>query len=609
MVLSVLDLSIKVILHQMKEKKSLNLALFGRLIRFAIPYKGYFIIAVICIVSLSVLGPLRPYFIGEMVDKYIVRSQNKSMLLFWSLVIVGILILESGLQLVNSYFSNLLAQSVIRDLRRKIFKHLLSFRMRYFDKTPIGAIVTRVVSDLEAITEVFSAGIMDISGDLISLVFILTLMFLNNWELSLMTLIPIPFLIFATRIFARAMRESFQLERVQVTKLNTFVQERLTGMSIVQLFNRQDQEFDKFQEINKGHRQAHVNAVWANSIFFPIVELLSSLSVAFLLVWGALNVSGKSNVQIREMYGQIIAFTLWIYQLYRPIRQLADKFNILQRGTVRAERIFEILDQQENVQEKGSIKTFDFNQDIHFKNVSFAYNDEDYVLKNIDLIIKKGQTVAFVGATGAGKSTIVNLIGRFYEYQKGEILIGNKNINDIELNYLRNNIAIVLQDVFLFSDTILNNITLGDPTISKEAVISAAKAVGAHEFICRLPNDYEYQIGERGGVLSVGQRQLLAFIRAYVYNPHILILDEATSSVDNESEEMIQKATGQLTKGRTSIVIAHRLSTIQQADCIVVLDKGRIIETGNHRDLVQKRGYYHKLYEMQFFNNEENETI
>jgi ATP-binding cassette subfamily B protein len=593
----------------MKEKKSLNLSLFGRLVRFAIPYKSYFIIAVFCIVSLSILGPLRPYFIGEMVDKYIIKSQNESMLLFWALVIVGILILESILQLTASYFSNLLAQSVIRDLRRKIFKHLLSFRMRYFDKTPIGAIVTRVVSDLEAITEVFSAGLMDISGDLISLIFILTLMFFQNWELSLMTLIPIPFLIIATRIFARAMRESFQLERVQVTKLNTFVQERLTGMSIVQLFNRQDQEFEKFQEINKGHRQAHVNAVWANSIFFPVVELLSSLSIAFLLVWGALNVSGKSNVQIREMYGQIISFTLWIYQLYRPIRQLADKFNILQRGTVRAERIFEILDQQENVQETGEIVAFDFDQDIHFKGVSFAYNQEDYVLKDIDLVIKRGQTVAFVGATGAGKSTIVNLLGRFYEYQKGAILIGDKNINNIELNYLRSNIAIVLQDVFLFSDTILNNITLGDPSISKEAVIEAAKAVGAHDFICRLPNDYDYQIGERGGVLSVGQRQLLAFIRAYVYNPHILILDEATSSVDNESEEMIQKATEKLTKGRTSIVIAHRLSTIQQADCIVVLDKGRIIETGSHRDLVQKGGYYHKLYEMQFFNKENNETI
>jgi ATP-binding cassette subfamily B protein len=432
-------------------------------------------------------------------------------------------------------------------------------------------------------------------------------MFFTNWQLSLMTLIPIPILIIATRIFAKAMKESFQLERLQVNKLNTFVQERLTGMSIVQLFNRQDQEFEKFEEINKGHRQAHINAIWANSIFFPVVELLSSLSIAFLLVWVALTVAGDS---VKIVQGQIFAFTLWINQLYRPIRQLADKFNILQRGTVRAERIFEVLDQKDDVQDTGKIYQFDFDKDIHIRNVFFAYNNQDYVLKGIDLTINKGETVAFVGATGAGKSTIVNLLGRFYEFQKGEILIGETSINDIELNYLRSNIAIVLQDVFLFSDTVHNNITLGDPSISREKVIEASKAVGAHDFIAKLPNSYDYEIGERGGVLSVGQRQLLAFIRAYVYNPHILILDEATSSVDNESEELIQKATEKLTSGRTSIVIAHRLSTIQKADRIVVLDKGKIIESGSHSELLLKRGYYYKLYEMQFFNKtEENETI
>lgn len=594
----------------MKDKKTLNFSLFGRLVAYAKPYKSYFFIAVCCIIPLSLLGPLRPYLIGQMVERYIdlkTGEKNETMLLYWALAIFGILMLEGVLQLFSSYFSNLLAQSVIRDLRKKIFQHLLSFRMRYFDKTPIGSIVTRVVSDLEAITEVFSSGIMEISGDLISLIVILSLMFFTNWQLSLMTLIPIPILIFATRIFAKAMKESFQLERTQVNKLNTFVQERLTGMSIVQLFNRQDQEFEKFEEINKGHRQAHINAIWANSIFFPVVELLSSLSIAFLLVWVALTVEGKSGTIVQ---GQVFSFTLWIHQLYRPIRQLADKFNILQRGTVRAERIFEVLDQEDNVQETGKIYHYDFNKDIHFKNVFFAYNDEDYVLKGIDLTINRGETVAFVGATGAGKSTIVNLLGRFYEFQKGEILIGDTNINDIELNYLRSNIAIVLQDVFLFSDTIHNNITLGDRSISREKVIDASKAVGAHEFISKLPNGYDYEIGERGGVLSVGQRQLLAFIRAYVYNPHILILDEATSSVDNESEELIQNATEKLTNGRTSIVIAHRLSTIQKADRIVVLDKGKIIESGSHFELIQKRGYYYKLYEMQFFNKTEgNETI
>lgn len=590
------------------EKKS-KYFLFQRLLYFARPYKKYFIISVVSILILSFLGPFRPYFIGQLVDEYIVKNQNHEMLLIGSLVVVGILISEGILQLVSSYFSNLLAQSVIRDLRIKIFSHLLSFRMRYFDKTAVGSMVTRVVSDLEAVTEVFSAGILDISGDLISLIIILSMMFSVNWQLSLMTLIPIPLLVIATRLFAKAMRESFQQERSAVNQLNSFVQERLTGMTIVQLFNRQEVEFSNFQEINKAHRQAHINAVWATSIFFPVVELLSSLSIAFLLVWGALNVQGKTSGEIKTMYGEIIAFTLWINQLYRPIRQLADKFNILQRGTVRAERIFEVLDQDENVQDTGKLTNVDFNQDIQFKNVSFSYDEQNDVLQNINLTIPKGKTVAFVGATGAGKSTIVNLLGRFYEFQKGKIHIGPVEIKEIELNYLRSNIAIVLQDVFLFSDTVYRNITLGNEAISMAQVIEAAKAVGAHDFIMKLPDDYNYQIGERGGVLSVGQRQLLAFIRAYVYNPHILILDEATSSIDHESELLIQQATAKLTKGRTSIVIAHRLSTIQNADEIIVLEKGEIKEVGNHQELLNKNGFYKKLHEKQFFNLEDNETI
>ncbi len=590
-------------------KKKSKYFLLQRLLHFAKPYKTYFFVSVACILLLSFLGPFRPYFIGQLVDKYIVQDQNERELLVGSLIVVGILVSEGLLQLLSSYFSNLLAQSVIRDLRVKIFKHLLSFRMQYFDKNPVGSMVTRVVSDLEAITEVFSAGIMDISGDLISLIIILSMMFSVNWQLSLMTLIPIPLLVIATRLFAKAMRESFQQERSAVNQLNSFVQERLTGMAVVQLFNRQDAEFSNFQEINKVHRQAHINAVWATSIFFPVVELLSSLSIAFLLVWGALNVQGKTSIEIKTMYGEIIAFTLWINQLYRPIRQLADKFNILQRGTVRAERIFEVLDQEENVQVTGNKMNVDFNQDIKLENVSFSYDGENDVLKNINLTIPKGKTIAFVGATGAGKSTIVNLLGRFYEFQKGTIHIGSSDIKEIDLNYLRSNIAIVLQDVFLFSDTVYNNITLGNKSISLEQVIEASKAVGAHEFIVKLPNDYNYQIGERGGVLSVGQRQLLAFIRAYVYNPHILILDEATSSIDHESELLIQQATLKLTQGRTSIVIAHRLSTIQNADQIVLLEKGEIKEVGSHQELINKGGQYKKLHEKQFFNLEENETI
>jgi ATP-binding cassette, subfamily B, multidrug efflux pump len=587
----------------MSEKATINLSVFKRLIAYAKPYKGILLLAVLSTLTLSILGPTRPALIGNMVNNYIIQHQDGNMLFFWSMIIIGMLLLEGVLQFTSSYLSNLLAQSVISDIRQKIFGHILSFRMRYFDGTPIGALVTRVVSDLEAITEVFSAGLMDIAGDLLSLIIILIWMFTSNWELSIMVIIPIPILLFATRIFARAMRDSFQLERAQVTKLNNFVQERLTGMNIVQLFNREKQEYAGFEEINKGHRQAHINAVWANSIFFPVVELLSSLSIALLLVYGALKVGGKSQEEISNMYGEIISFILWVNMLYRPIRQLADKFNILQRGTVRAERVFEILDLEEHIQDNGTISACDFNQPIVFKNISFAYKNEDWVLKNIDLIIEPGSTVAFVGATGAGKSTIVNLLGRFYEYQKGSIFIGETDLQQIELSYLRKNIAIVLQDVFLFSDSVHNNITLGDPSISRDQVIAAAKAVGAHDFISKLPNDYDYQVGERGGVLSVGQRQLLSFIRASVYNPHILILDEATSSVDNESEEMIQNATAQLTKGRTSIVIAHRLSTIQNADKIIVLDKGEIKEMGSHGELLQKEGFYRKLYDMQF--NEE----
>ena len=589
----------------MAEKASINAKIFKRLVAHVRPYRGLFFLAVFCTLSLAAIGPSRPMVIGHMVDEYIVKTKDGNKLLFWSGIVVIMLICEALLQFANAYFSNLLAQSVIKDIRQKLFGHMLSFRMRYFDKTPIGTLVTRVVSDMEAITEVFSAGLMEIAGDMLSLIAVLTMMLVVNWQLTLMTVIPIPLLIIATRIFARAMRSSFQLERVQVNKLNTFVQEHITGMSIVQLFNRQEKEFEEFQEINKGHRQAHVNAVWANSIFFPVVELLSSMSIAFLLVWGAMMALGRSEGETKEIYGEIIAFTLWVQMLYRPIRQLADKFNILQRGTVRAERVFETLDLMEDVQDKGNLDSCDFDQPITFDHVSFAYEAENWVLKDFSMKIQPGEMVAFVGATGAGKSTVINLLGRFYEFQKGNIFIGDVNLKDLRLHVLRKNISVVLQDVFLFSDTIHNNITLGDPSISREQVIVAAKAVGAHDFIERLPGAYDYEVGERGGVLSVGQRQLLAFIRASVYDPHILILDEATSSIDSESEEMIQRATSKLTEGRTSIVIAHRLSTIHSADKIVVIDKGEIKEIGSHTELMNLKGYYHNLYQKQF--NEENE--
>ena len=587
----------------MSEK--LQYSLFKRLLSYARPYRKYLIIAVSTTILLAALSPARPYVIGQIIERYLVKNQNANLLLLGSLLVLLMLLLEALLQVIGTYFSNLLAQSVIRDLRKKVIQHFMQLRVAYFDKNPVGAMVTRVVSDMEAITEVFSSGVMDIAADLLSLTLIILFMFLTNWQLALMTLIPVPILIWSTRIFARAMKGSFQQERVAVTKLNTFVQERLTGMSLVQLFNRQKNEADTFDQINKAHRSAHIKAVWANSIFFPLVELLSSLSIAFLLVWGAIQASGKSDQEVRNMFGQIFAFVFWISQLYRPIRMLADKFNVLQRGTVRAERIFAVLDEQTDIQTDGKHTAIDFNQDLKFSNVQFAYVEGQPVLKQLNLTIKKGETVAIVGATGSGKTTLVNLLGRFYEHQEGQITIGDVPIEEIALQTLRKHIAIVLQDVFLFSDTIFNNITLGDPSITLEQVIAAAKAVGAHDFIDQLPLKYEQPIGERGGTLSVGQRQLLAFIRAFVYNPELLILDEATSSVDSESEMLIKTATEKLTKGRTSIVIAHRLSTIRQANRIVVMDKGVIIEQGSHDELIALNAHYKNLYDRQYFNQQE----
>lgn len=583
----------------MASQTKMDTRIFSRLLKFTKPYRGKLIFAFLCALTLAFLSPMRPLLIVYIINKYVLETQDGYHFGMWLLLVFGMLFVEALLQFSATYFSNLLAQSVIRDIRVKVFSHITTFRMRYFDKTPVGNLVTRVVSDIEAISEVFSSGLIDIISDLLMLVVIIVVMFIINWQLTALALIPALVLIYATRVFARAMRKSFQQESVQVNRLNTFVQERITGMNIVQLYGREEVEYNAFEEINKDHRQAHINAVWAFSIFFPVVEFLSSFSTAFLILWGAYVFTGpvapKENVFL-----DIFAFSMWISMMYRPIRQLADKFNILQRGVVRAERVFQIIDTEEHVQESGTIDDCDFQQELRFRNVSFAYTEDQPVLKNINLSIKPGTTVAFVGATGAGKTSIVNLLGRFYEYQSGEIFIGENELRSIKMDYLRKNIAIVLQDIFLFSDTVHNNITLGNPDISREQVVEAAKAVGADHFIQLLPSGYDYQVGERGGVLSVGQRQLLAFIRAYVYNPHILILDEATSSVDNESEEMIQKATTKLTEGRTSIVIAHRLSTIQQADTIVVLDKGEIKEMGSHDELLQLDGYYKRLFTMQF---------
>ena len=589
----------------MKQRVSANS--FFRLIAFVRPYKKLFFVALLAVITLSVLGPLRPYLIGKAVDQFIVKEQNASKLMMALLGVLSILLIETVVIWASAYTSNLLAQSVIRDLRTRVFNKVLSFKTRYFDKTPVGSLVTRVVSDVESISEVFSAGLMEIFGDLLSLIAILGFMFWVDWRLSLLTLIPIPILIFATRIFAKAMKKSFQSERTQVSRLNTFVQEHLMGMSLIQLFAHEEKEALAFKSINEKHRDAHISAVWANSIFFPVVELLSSLSIAFLLVWGAMMVEGKSQQQLTQLYGEIIAFTLWINQLYRPIRQLADKFNIFQRGVVRAERLFEILDEEEEVEPNEEHPTSFSNGDIEFHNVSFSYTADTPLLSSFNLLIPAGKTTAFVGATGSGKTTIINLIGRFYEINAGKITINGIDLSQLNRSEINKHIGFVLQDVFLFSDTIHNNITLGNQAISRAQVIQAAKQIGAHDFIMKIPQNYDHVIGERGGVLSVGQRQLLAFIRAMVYEPLILILDEATSSIDSESEILIQKAIAEVTKNRTSIIIAHRLSTIQQADQIHVMEKGQIIQTGTHASLLSVEGAYKTLFEKQF--NELDEKV
>lgn len=587
-----------------QKKKLVDLYILKRLFVYVKPYRIYLYLSAIFTIGLAIVTPLRPNIIGNMVNEYIVNNQNGRALLNWTLIVIGLLVLEAIFQFLTTLYSNLLAQKVIKDIRIKLYKHIMSFKMKYFDKTPIGSVVTRIISDMEAISEIFSQGLINMVKDILILAVIVVWIFVESPLLAVFVLIPMPILIIATRIFARAMKKSYQKERLEVNNLNTFVQERLTGMSILQLFNREKIEQKKFTEINARHRQAHIDAIWAYSIFFPVVEFLSSLSIAFLIVFSGWALSSGFSFE-GETTGTIVKFTLWVQMLYRPIRQLADKFNVLQRGIVRAERVFKTLDREESVQKNtGTIKNIDFQQNINFKNVWFAYQDEDWVLKDINLKIEPNQTVAFVGATGAGKTSIVNLLSRFYEYQKGVIAIGQTNIKDFDLDYLRENISVVLQDVFLFSDTIFNNITLGDESITREQVVEAAKIVGAHDFIMKLPDNYDYNIGERGGVLSIGQRQLLAFIRAYVYNPYILILDEATSSVDNESEELIQKATEKLTVGRTSIVIAHRLSTIQRADKIIVMSQGKVVEEGNHQELLSKGGFYKNLYEKQFLEKE-----
>ena len=574
--------------------KAFDMSLFMRVMKYVNPYKTLFVFTGFLVLLSAGISPLRPWLIQYTLDNSIIIP-NMELLQMLTMIIVGLLVLEGLVQFLQTYLANWLGQSVIRDLRVDVYRKISHFKLKYFDQTPIGTLVTRAVSDIETIADIFSEGVLTILGELIKLVVVIAFMFYLDWRLTIMCLIPIPILLWATNVFKDYIKLAFQDVRNEVAKLNAFVQEHITGMFIVQIFNREKQEMNKFQTINARHRDAHLRTVFANSVFFPVVEVLSALSIALLIWWGSNEVL-KGTVT----YGNLVAFILYIYMLFRPIRQLADRFNTLQMGMVASERVFKILDTEAQIEGSGKNITPEISGDISFKDVHFAYNNEDWVLKGISFDAKKGQKIAIVGATGAGKSSIINLLSRSYEYNEGSISIDGTELRDFDPNYLSRQVGVVLQDVFLFSDSIYNNITLNNPKISLEEVRTAAIKVGAHRFIDKLPEGYDFNVKERGGMLSVGQRQLLAFIRAYIYNPSILVLDEATSSVDTETEQMINEAIEFITKDRTSIIIAHRLATVQYADLIIVMDQGKIVEKGSHQELLRKDGEYKKLYDLQF---------
>ncbi len=577
--------------------KSFDIALIKRLLKYTRPYRPTFKLTIFLTVILAVLGPIRPILISYTVDHFIIIPKVRELTIF-CLILVGLLGVETIIQYYQSYYSGFLGQKVVKDLRQQLYVHISRFKLKYYDRTPIGTLVTRVVNDIETIAEIFSEGLLSILGDLLKLVFVLIAMFAVSWQLSIACLLPVPFLLIATNRFRHGIGKSFKEVRNEVANMNAFTQERITGMHMIQAFNREEIELEKFKEINKKHRNAHIRSVWYYSVFFPIVEILSALSISLMVFWASRDMI--VNAFSTATPGMIIEFILFIYMMYRPMRQLADRFNTLQMGVVSSERIFKIIDADESLEDKGTKTANAIKGNIVFDQVDFSYVDNEPVLTEFNLNIREGEKIAVVGATGSGKTTVANLISRMYEVSNGHIYIDGIEIRDFSLSELQKSIGIVLQDVFLFSDSVVNNITLKNDKISYEQVVEASKAVGAHEFIMQLPGGYEYQIGERGTQLSVGQRQLLSFIRAYVYNPKILILDEATSSIDTESEFLIQKATEKITEGRTSIMIAHRLSTIKKADKILVMEKGKIIETGTHAELVDKNGVYKKLFELQF---------
>ncbi|KIO74947.1 antibiotic ABC transporter ATP-binding protein [Pedobacter lusitanus] len=575
---------------------ALNVGLLKRVFQYVKPYRSIFIWSVVLTILLALIAPVRPFLIKYTLDNYILKGQYNGLVMM-TMVMLFLLVVQSVIQYSHTLLTNTLGQSAIRDLRINVFNHITKLRLQYFDKTPIGQLITRTVSDLETISDIFSEGLIVIIGDILQVIAIIAVMFYADWELTVIVLLPMPLLIMATSIFQKSIKSAFQEIRTEVANLNTYLQEHITGISIIQYFAREEQEYRKFKKINARYRDANIRSNWYYSIFFPVVEIISAMSLGLLVWYGAKSILAKP---LDVTPGTIAEFILYISMLFRPIRELADKFNTLQMGMVGAERVFKVLDTRELTPDNGVYKPEKMAGNITFDKVWFAYNEENFVLKNISFEVKAGQTVAMVGATGAGKSSTINILNRFYAIQKGEIKVDGVSIDDYELNYLRHNIATVLQDVFLFSDTIYNNITLNNPAITMDEVVDAAQKVGAHDFIERLPGGYQYNVMERGATLSAGQAQLISFIRALVYNPSILVLDEATSSVDTETEMLIQTAIDKLMKGRTSIVIAHRLSTIQKADQIIVLDKGEIKEIGSHQELLRLDGYYKRLYDLQF---------
>ncbi|GGB65033.1 xenobiotic ABC transporter ATP-binding protein [Flavobacterium suaedae] len=578
----------------MKKIKSTSLK---KVLQFAKPYKTRYISVILFAIALSLFAALRPYLLKQTVDGYI-STNDKEGLLNYILLMGLVLILEVSSQFYFVYWANWLGQDIVKDIREKLFRHITAFKMKFYDNEPVGKLVTRTVFDIESIAKIFSQGLFMIISDLLKMIVVLAFMFYMNWELTLIVLISMPILLYATRIFQIKMKGAFEEVRTQVSNLNTFVQERLTGMKIVQLFNREEIEYKKFQEINAKHNKAWLKNILYNSIFFPIADIISSLTLGFIIWYGGLDILSGSGT---TTFGDLFAYTMLISMLFNPLRQIADKFNELQMGIIASDRVLGLLHTENQIQNTGTTVAGHFKGDIDFENVRFSYIEDEEVIKGINLNVKAGETIAIVGATGAGKSTIINLLNRFYEIDSGTISVDGTNINQFTLESLRRQIAIVLQDVFLFADSILNNITLNNPNITREQVIDAAKEIGVHDFIETLPGGYDYNVKERGVMLSSGQRQLIAFLRAYVSNPSILILDEATSSVDTYSEELMQNATEKITEGRTSIVIAHRLATIVNADKIIVMDKGLIVEQGSHYDLInQESGYYKNLYYSQF---------